>query len=431
MICKQRYNWHMRAATWATNRDIAAARLSWERAREMGDALPADDPDRAAMRIAPRTMLCGIAWRVHANVAGVRFDELRELCTAAGDKASLAVAMAGLVMDHVYQDRLREASQLASETMALIESVGDPTLTVGLSFAPIYAKGESTVWCDVLRWSQRVIDLADGDPSKGNFIFGSPLAFAFTTRGMARWCLGRGGWRDDLRHGVTMARSADPMSYATVVAFVYFPGISLGVLRPDDRAVREIEDALQIAERSGDDLALDHARVTLGLALVHRQTDAERDRGQKLLAEVAEVCLRQGHNLGELPLIDVYLARERARRGDRDEAIPLLRATVDHLFREGQLLLWGVPATGVLVETLLDRRADVDVAEAEAAITRLAAAPTDDGVAVRDVWLLRLRALLARAHGDETAYRDYRDRYRAMATSLGFEGHIAWAEAMP
>jgi hypothetical protein len=33
--------------------------------------------------------------------------------------------------------------------------------------------------------------------------------------------------------------------------------------------------------------------------------------------------------------------------------------------------------------------------------------------------------------GDETSYRDYRDRYRAMATSLGFEGHIAWAEAMP
>ena len=28
------YGWHMRAATWATNRDIAAARLSWERARK-------------------------------------------------------------------------------------------------------------------------------------------------------------------------------------------------------------------------------------------------------------------------------------------------------------------------------------------------------------------------------------------------------------
>ena len=49
---------------------------------------------------------------------------------------------------------------------------------------------------------------------------------------------------------------------------------------------------------------------------------------------------------------------------------------------------------------------------------------------IRDVWLLRMRALLAQACGDEAAYRDYRDRYREMARSLGFEGHIAWAEAM-
>ena len=170
---------------------------------------------------------------------------MRELCAAAGDKASLAIGMAGLVMDHAFQDRMREASQLASEAMALLESVGDPTLTVGLSFPLIYAKVESAEWCDVLRWSQRVIDLADGDPSKGNFIFGSPLAIAFTTRAMARYCLGRPGWRDDLRHGLAMARSADPMSYAAVVAWVYFAGIPLGVLTPDDRAVREIEDALQ------------------------------------------------------------------------------------------------------------------------------------------------------------------------------------------
>ena len=147
------------------------------------------------------------------------------------------------------------------------------------------------------------------------------------------------------------------------------------------------------------------ARVTLGIALVHRPTAAERDRGQKLLAEVGDVFLRRGHNLGELPVVNVYLARERARRGDRDDAIPLMRAAVDHLFREGQLLLWGVPATGVLVETLLDRGADSDVAEAEAAIERLAAAPADEGLVIRDIWLLRLRALLARAHGDDAAYR--------------------------
>ena len=125
------------------------------------------------------------------------------------------------------------------------------------------------------------------------------------------------------------------------------------------------------------------------------------------------------------------MARERARRGDRDDAVPLIRAATDHLFREGQLLAWSIPATGVLVKTLLERGAGDDVAEAEAAIERLAAARADEGLVIREIWLLRLRALLAHAKGDESAYRDYRDRYRAMATSLGFEGHMAWAEAMP
>jgi hypothetical protein len=425
------YGWHMRAATWATNRDIAAARLSWERAQTIADALPAEDPRRTAMRIAPRTMLSGNAWRVHEHVAGARFDELRQLCTAEGDKASLAIAMAGLVVDRAWQGRTREASQLASEAMALIESIGDPTLTVGLSWPHVYAKIEGAEWTDVLGWSQRVIDLADGDPSKGNLIFGSPLALAFASRGIARYCLGRPGWRDDLRHGLAMARSAYPISYATLVTYSYGLGIMFGVLRSDDRAVRETEDALHIAERSGDDLAFVWARLTLGVVLVHRQTAGERDRGNKLLTAIGEVLLRRGHNLGDLPLVDVYSARERARRGDRDDAIPLMRAAIDHLIRGGQLLAWGVPATGVLVETLLDRGADGDVAEAEAAIERLAAAPSDDGLAMRDIWLLRLRALLARAHGDAAAYAHLRDRYRAMATSLGFDGHIAWVQAMP
>jgi class 3 adenylate cyclase len=424
------YGWHMRAATWGTNRDIAAARLSWERAREIADALPANDPHRAAMRIAPRTMLCGTAFRVQVNVSGDRFEELRELCTVAGDKASLVIGMAGLVGDHAFHGRLREASQLASEAWVLIESVGDPALTVGLSMPLIYAKIESAAWSDVLWWSQRVIDLADGDPSKGSFIFGSPSALAHTSRGVARWCLGRTGWRDDLRHGLAVARTADPVSYAAVVAYVYNPGIPNGVLRPEDSAIYTIEDALRIAERSGDDFALSNARLTLGLALVHRHTDAERERGQQLLADVSNSFLRRGHNLGDLPIASVYIARERGRRGDPDDAIPLIRASVDHLVSTGQLLQWGVTATGVLVETLLDRATDGDVAEAESAIDRLAAANHDDGLPLRDIWVLRLQALLARARGDATAYEHFRDRYRDMATSLGFEGHMTWAEAM-
>lgn len=188
---------------------------------------------------------------------------------------------------------------------------------------------------------------------------------------------------------------------------------------------------MQVAHRSGYDFALTVARMTLGLALVHRDTTAERDRGLKFLAEVGEVFVRREHNLGDLPIVEIYSAREGARRGDRDDAIPLMRPGVGHLVGEGGLLGWGACATRVLVETLLDRGTDDDVVEAEAAIERLAAAPTEDRVVARDVLLLRLRALLARTRGDQVAYRDLRDQYREMATTLGFEGHMKWAEAMP
>jgi class 3 adenylate cyclase len=425
------YGWHMRAAAWATNRDIATARLSWERAKNLADALPAKDSNRSAMRIAPGTMLCGTAWRVHVTATGDRFEELRELCSAAGDKASLAIGMAGLVMDRAHQDRMAEVSQLAGEAMSLAESVGDPTLTVGLSFPLIFGKIESAEWGDVLRWSQTVVDLADGDPAKGNFLVGSPLGLATTSLGMAGYWLGRPGWAEDLRRGLPMARGTDPASYAGAVGYVYLLGVPLGVLKPDDGALHEIEEALQIAERSSDDVVVGFIRAALGLALMHRPEAAERRRGHQLGGDVRDVLLDQRRNLCDLPIIESYLARERARAGDRDEAIAAMRRIVAHLFRTDRLLLWGVPATAVLVEALIDRGADADVTEAGAAIERLAYAKADDGLAVREIWLLRLRALLARAHGDDARYREHRDRYRDMAKKLGFEGHIAWGADMP
>ena len=88
------YGWHMRAGAWSHTRDVAAAWASWERARRIADVLPADDSDRLAMRIAPRTRLCANAFRV-MSISDKRFEELQDLCAAAGDKASLAIAWPG------------------------------------------------------------------------------------------------------------------------------------------------------------------------------------------------------------------------------------------------------------------------------------------------------------------------------------------------
>ncbi len=60
----------------------------------------------------------------------------------------------------------------------------------------------------------------------------------------------------------------------------------------------------------------------------------------------------------------------------------------------------------------------------------MANASSGPGSAMLDIMLLRLCALKARAHGNDAEYADLVSRYRSTAKSLGFAGHIAWAEAM-
>ncbi|MGO9511323.1 MAG: AAA family ATPase [Mycobacterium sp.] len=424
------FDWHMRAGTWSAFRDVGAARTSWRRARQVADRLSNDDSDRLTMSIAPRTLLCATAYRIGGSGAETGFEELRELCTAAADRQSLAIGMAGLLTWQTMKAHRREASQLADELVQLLEAIGDPTLTVALSFAAMIAKHETAEMADVLRFAQPVIDLAEGDPAKGSLIFESPLTVVNTMRGFALWCLGIAGRKNDFDQAITTARAllTDPGTLAGVRWFTYVPAIPYGVLVPDATALRDTAETLSLAEQSGDDLALDLARAIHGIALAY-QDDTARKHGFELLVKVRERAADNRFSLTNLPLIDVHIAREQARAGDIGGAIDLARTVVDELLNSGGCI-WTALATTVLVDALLQRGAENDLDEAESAAARLAAVPTDPGFVLHEISVLRLKALLASARGDEGAYLDYRDRYRAMATSLGFEGHIKWASEM-
>jgi predicted ATPase len=50
------FDWHMRAGSWSTNRDRAAARTSWQRARHVADRLPPMSPTGSRSRLQP--LLC-------------------------------------------------------------------------------------------------------------------------------------------------------------------------------------------------------------------------------------------------------------------------------------------------------------------------------------------------------------------------------------
>ena len=98
-----------------------------------------------------------------------------------------------------------------------------------------------------------------------------------------------------------------------------------------------------------------------------------------------------------------------------------MRAAVDDVLHARTIAVLGDSRDGCPGRDTAATRTASDVAEAGGAIERLAAAPTEGGLALRDVWLLWMRALLARARGDDVAYADFRGRYRDMAKSLGYE----------
>ena len=424
------YAWHMRAGAWLTKRDFAAARLSWERAVRVADTLPADVPQRTASRIAPRTMLCVTAWLVGGSVADAGFDELRELCVGTGDDRPMAMAMYGILTPLTFQLRLREASELASEQSRLFACSADPVSMTGVLSAAMFAKLHAGQVGDTDRLAQRVIDLLDGDPTKGTVPgFGSPLAMAHLYRGLAGSCFGRPLWRRDVRRAFEMQREVDPNPAAFVVPRThgYAFGIFCGTISSDETTLRDTAEALQLAEQCGNDVGLALARVTRGLAL-SRNNDADRRVCLKLLRTGRDAHLRQRNLLGAA-VADIGLAQLMTEAGNFDASIDLARRVVDQLFDCGEALGRG-PAVTALVEALLGRGSDEDLREAENAVERLAAVPVEPGFVLYEVAMLRLRAVLARACGNENGYRKFADRYRAMATSLGFEGHMKWAEAM-
>jgi len=148
-----------------------------------------------------------------------------------------------------------------------------------------------------------------------------------------------------------------------------------------------------------------------------------RDDGMRSLRET---CIKETYALNMLPVIDSYLALERAEFGDVDEAVRRWATIVDEMESDGRLSNIDIPLM-FMVEQLLEL-GECDRAEHE--LERLESLAADREWDSRAIGALRLRVLLTRARGDETEYRELRERYRAMADRLGFEAHMAWAQQM-
>ena len=260
--------------------------------------------------------------------------------------------MTGLVGNKVMAHS-EECIPLAAEHLRLLESIGDPELTVGLQIATFAAKSQAGEGVELLELAERVISLADGDATKGNMIYGSPLAMAHTFRATARWCLGLPGWKDDFDRGIAMARDADVATLAGVMFYTYVVAVPW-ILPADEAALRDTADALERAERSGDDVAVIMSRTARGNVLVAAGGDAS-EAGLALLAQVKTDILHERFSHSMLGAIDTITAEMMTKAGDLDGAIALLDAVFDNnLWNSGEGM-WAL-TTGVLVDALLAAR---------------------------------------------------------------------------
>ena len=141
--------------------------------------LSADEPDRMPMRIAPRTLLCGTAWRVDGNVDAPALMNYANSAPWRGqnvpcDRHGWAVDGSGSTANFVRQRDWRQNTATSRLDRR-------PELTVGLAVRRI-----------PISTNREIADAADGtdrhrfghgDPTMGNLIVGSPLALALVTRG--------------------------------------------------------------------------------------------------------------------------------------------------------------------------------------------------------------------------------------------------------
>ena len=191
---------------------------------------------------------------------------------------------------------------------------------MGFAVGALAAKLQAGELHEVLRLADRIVTLADGDASMGSGVMGSPLAVGFAFRGIGRWSLGLPGWRDDfedsLRHRTKLGCSHSFSGDVLRIRQLRCPWI----LPADATALRDTEETLERAQRSGDDLGTWTSLGALEAPCWSSQMVREREIGLALLAEAREDVEGDRFSYAMLGFMDVLAATAKAAVGDLDAA---------------------------------------------------------------------------------------------------------------
>jgi adenylate cyclase len=416
------YRWHIRAAEWLRPRDLSAARAQWESARHIADRLPDDHDNVIAMRIAPRTMLISTTFFAGDDVdTDERYREFRDLTMQTGDLTSFAVGTAGRIWSFSVNDnRVPEAAALAAELDEIVGGIDCDAVTKSIILISLaYAR---FAICD-FDTALQVIDAIQALPHEELIV---ELSVADTLRGVIEICLGdyeQG--RRHLREGTDKTRVQSPVSYAAALAYWVTLLAAVGTYEADE-LVDEMRDVLRRAESFGDIFGIIAAQWAYGTALL-RAKNASHDEAIDVLERARTSILKHRVWILALTTIGPDLAIDAARKGQRDEAIEELRASVSLQIAGGSRVFVGC-ACEALVELLIERGFIDDFTEAHRIVDQWQARRC--GIPALDLWWLKSRALLAKAEGDSDCYAELAKQYLSLCEKLDARGRLDEARRM-
>ncbi len=192
-------------------------------------------------------------------------------------------------------------------------------LTLALLPAASNAKVQGGEPAEGLRLAQQIIDLTEGDPTRGNVVIGSPLTVGITLRAANRMCLGISGWRTGFDDAIAVGRPVDDTCYAAAVMYKYAIPIHNRASCSDAAAIRESAEAATLSEQSSDDFGLGAAQLARGLVLVN-QPGSQHAEGLDWLDRYRHTALRLRPSVDWVRWVGTEQVREKSARGDVDGA---------------------------------------------------------------------------------------------------------------
>jgi adenylate cyclase len=405
------YGWHMRAANWLRDRDLAAARASWKRARRIADNLPDDVEDIGPKRLAPHTMLAVTAYFFADEYdTDEAYLEFRELATQSGDSLALALATSGQVISlFSSQVRIPDSAALAAELVEMVDRLDcDQATELELLRSVLLAQYVNGDFDGTLRTIERIHRLSD-DPTS------VPVVHATFIRGaISVWRGDHERGRRDMRIATEQARSFNPVAQGQ--GLLSTEALVRAGLENANELAGVTADVLRRSESFGDTWGIAWAQYLHGTMLL-RCPEPPRAEAIDLLEQARAAINRQKVLASVGGLIEADLALATVDHGRRDDALARVRATFERYIANGSSLYVGVPAES-LVELLIQRGGTEDLAEARSVLTRWEAGQFPAPIPGLDLWRLKCRAMVTKAEGNEAAYAEVARQYLELAERL-------------